>query len=720
MADQLKWNNIASGVWRLTIGDPQGPTPLSAAAAPPRREALIRLPHSGIPDVAHALKSERVGDRIVATLPLDPVERIYGLGLQFRKVNQRGRTRYLRVNSDPKQDTGETHAPVPFYVSSNGYGVLVDAPRPPTIHVGSTVRLDSSLKPVVRDRGTDSSWQATPPSDAVEIVVSGSGYSIYLFAGLSPLDAVRRYNLFCGGGCLPPRWGLGFWHRTALKYDEQQVLNEAAEYRRHDFPCDVIGLEPGWLSASYPTSYEWSKSRFPDPADFVKTMRANGFRINLWENPYLAPGSPLYPAMEKYAGSHTVWNGLAIDYTIAQARDEVKAHHDREHVSIGVSGYKIDEVDGSELTGNSWMFPGHARFPSGIDGEQMRQIFGLMVQRTTAEIFRERDQRTFGLVRASNAGGCHLPYVLYSDLYDHRDFLRALVNSSFCGLLWTPEVRQAASPEDWVRRMQAVCLSPLAMLDAWSSTDLPWSLPDVASIVRDAINLRMRLIPYLYTAFARYCFDGIPPVRALALEGAPSREVASRSPDPDLTLHAYGLLENSDSDDQWMLGQDILVAPFFAGQTSRSVTLPPGTWFAFESGDPVDGGTQFEIAGGLDYVPMFVRDGGIVPLMPACASVPAADKPVSLEVRYYGTAPGQFALYDDDGETFAYERGEYRWLNLSAHTDEDGVMCEAMQRPSDEWRSWYGRIIWRQMTQRKRLEADCAADNFGATAGAAR
>jgi alpha-D-xyloside xylohydrolase len=272
-----------------------------------------------------------------------------------------------------------------------------------------------------------------------------------------------------------------------------------------------------------------------------------------------------------------------------------------------------------------------------------------------------------------------LPYVLYSDLYDHRDFVRALVNSSFCGLLWTPEIRSADTQEEWVRRMQVVCLSPLAMLNAWMGSILPWSFPEVAPIIRSTIQLRMRLIPYLYSAFARYHFNGTPPFRAMALE--------------------TGLADDCDS--QWMTGDSMLVAPLFAGETSRQVSLPPGAWFDFETGDRYDGGQEIEVAGGLDKLPIFVRDGGIVPLMPVAQSVPGPDAPVPLEVRYYGSAPGKFALYDDDGETFAYERGEYRWRILEASVNAQGEFTGSVSAADDGWRSWYGDIKWRQMGKRE-------------------
>ena len=140
----------------------------------------------------------------------------------------------------------------------------------------------------------------------------------------------------------------------------------------------------------------------------------------------------------------------------------------------------------------------------------MRQVYGLLFQKMSSDWFREMNRRTYGLVRASNAGASNLPYVIYNDYYSHRDFITALINSSFIGVLWDPEVRQSGSSEEWLRRMQSVCFSPMAMLNAWADGTKPWSFPEVEEQVREVAMLRMRLLPYLYSTFARYHFEGIP------------------------------------------------------------------------------------------------------------------------------------------------------------------------------------------------------------------
>lgn len=695
------WQQSAPGVWRLTIGDPQGMTPLSLMGILPKTEALEQMPQVNPPFSRESMDIEDLGDYHILSIPLNRTEKLYGTGLQLLRMNQRGRNRYLRVNSDPKQDTGETHAPVPFYISDLGYGVLVDTSRIVTMYCGSTVRQEETLDEDIRDRNTDKGWKATLVASRVEIKLPKEGAHIYMFGGPSLGDVVARYNLFCGGGALPPKWGLGFWHRVPTLYTDEQVLEEAEQFRRHDMPCDVIGLEPGWHSQSYPVTYEWEQSRFPEPEQFVKALNDKGFRVNLWEHPFVSPKSAMYEELKPLSGSYSVWGGLAPDYALPEAVALYKKQHDQQNVNIGVSGYKLDECDGSDLTNNAWMFPAHAQFPSGLDGEQMRQMYGLMFQKMTTALFRGKNRRTYGLVRASNAGASSMPYVLYSDLYDHKQFIRGVCNASFSGLLWTPEVRRARNAEDWVRRMQTVCFSPLAMLNAWGDGTKPWSFPEVEDTVRHYIKLRMRLLPYLYTAFAAYQEKGIPPFRAMPFVMSPAEIAAAEALEADAdqqTLNttdgAYGKKKVREWDDQYMVGDALLVAPLVEGETEREVLLPSGIWYGLETGERYEGGCIIRIQCGLEHIPVFVRNGAVIPMMPALPHIPPVGTQVPLEIIHFGDEAGEGHVYDDDGETFDYEAGVCGLWTAKVTRDIDGTY-KGQLLGSTEKPQAYSAVTWR-------------------------
>jgi len=257
----LQWRERAPGVWSAQIGKADSIDLASFAAAEPRHDALGALTEKPMPFANSSARGTLAGGRAVARLPLGEYERLYGLGLQFNGLNRRSSVYHLRVDHYGGRG-GRTHAPVPFYVSSAGYGVFFNTARFISVYPGIGNRRDSTNLPPIRDRNTDPQWSARPLSDAVEASVVGPGLEVIVFAGPGTLNAVRRYNLYFGGGALPPRWGLGFWHRVPANAAADAILDEAAQFAAQDFPLDVIGLEPGWQSKSYPGTFDWNLKNF--------------------------------------------------------------------------------------------------------------------------------------------------------------------------------------------------------------------------------------------------------------------------------------------------------------------------------------------------------------------------------------------------------------------------------------------------------------------------
>jgi alpha-D-xyloside xylohydrolase len=690
----LRWQEKAPGVWSAVIGAPEEMTYLSFAGAAPKKEALKQMPAVKFPLSKEQCRGLITGNRALVRIPLTPDEKMYGLGLQFQGLNRRGRLYHLRVDHYSRGQE-RTHAPVPFYVSSEGYGVLFNSPRFISIYAGIGNRKDSPNLPVIRDRNTDRNWQAQPTSDAVEASVVSEGMEVLVFAGPTPLDAVRRYNLYCGGGCLPPKWGLGFWHRMRAHASDEEVKKEVAEFKKRDFPLDVIGLEPGWQTKAYPCTYEWNKKTFPQPGKFLAAMKEEGVYINLWENPYVSPHAGIYDVIKSLCGSHMVWLGIVPDYTLEQTQKILTSQHEKDHLDIGVSGYKIDEVDGYDF----WLWPDHAVFPSGVSAEQMRQTYGLQWQKMLTGVFRNRNQRTFGQIRASNAGASAYPFVIYSDHYDHRGFVTALVNSGFTGVLWAPEIRSAKSSEEWVRRMQSVCFSHLTQLNGWASNTKPWTFGDVEDEIRAVIQLRTQLLPYVYTAYAKYHFEGTPPIRAMVLEPGYNDKEAVESGILDDAKNPYAMAVRKDVTDQFMVGDCLLVAPIFTGQKKRTVILPQGKWYDFYTGQFIGGSEVITVEPPLDKIPLYVKEGGIIPMIEPASRISKLQRPVKLIVRHYGTKPGSSKLYDDDGLTFDYEKGQYCWYRLESKIDSEGKPQGYAQKISGSWLSVYEPIEWQFMTK---------------------
>ena len=549
------WQKETSGVWTMSVGTPEKVNLLSELHITPKVDAIQRMGEADLPISEQDITAEIVDGKTYIRFPLEKDEKIFGLGLNFKTVEQRGRIMRLHVDHYGGTDDGRTHAPVPFFVSSRGYGALINSARYIDVWCGTSVRKDTKNPPVVRDRNTDKQWAAQPYSDNLEFLVPAEGVEIILFGGPTMLDVVRRFNLYNGGGAL---------------FSDKEVNEEVAEFEKRGFPLSVIGLEPGWMSRSYPCTYEWDTTRFPDPEGFVKGLNDKHIKTNVWINPYVSPDGELYEKIEPYTGSHTVWCGIVPDYSLPETRKIMTDHFKKHQLDKGVSGYKIDENDGFD----SWLWPDVAKFPSGNSAEQLRQIYGSLMQDVTTQMYRSANKRTYGLVRAANAGTTSYPYVIYNDYYNHRDFITALINSSFIGILWTPEVRSSGNAEEWLRRMQTVCFSPLAMLNAWADGTKPWSFPEVEKAVQEVASLRTQLIPYLYTAFADYAFYGTPPVRAMNLEPGYQAKTTDEQGELDATKNPYAMAVRREVKDQFMVGPSLLVAPLFAGEEERQVVLP--------------------------------------------------------------------------------------------------------------------------------------------------
>ena len=648
------WTNLAPGIWQASAGDTSRELRYTDfAAAPPRFEALRARSGRDFPFAAEPVSFERTADgKIAIRVPCAAGEKLFGFGLQLDGLDRNQNVFTLNVDHW-STGGGRTHAPVPFYVSSRGYGVFIDTARFLKVYARVGNRKDSPRNPLPVDRNPPPGepaprWNSQPPSDAVEMLVDGPGADIVVIAGDSVGDVVARYNLLSGGGALPPFWGLGFWHRVHAAADADRVRREVADFEARRMPLDVIGLEPGWMTRSYPCTFEWQRKRFPDPAAFAADLLARGIRLNLWENPYVSPESRLYKTMFPLSASHMVWLGLVPDYTLPDARRALVDQHAQDHLAIGISGYKIDEVDGFDV----WLWPDHASFPSGTPAPAMRQAYGLLMQDLIfKELFKARNQRTYGLVRASNGAASGYPFAIYSDAYDLKEYITGMSASGFAGILWAPEIRSAGDERDWINRMQVVAFSALAQLNAWASGATPWHFEGAAGMVRETLELRMRLLPYLYSAFAAYHFDGVPPIRPMAFE------------DPSL----------GGVDDQFMFGPSVLVAPFYgkAGWT-REVVLPAGRWYDFYTGEFVGSGGRVSRRSDTGRIPLLVREGAVIPMLKEPVTNTGRAYGQALEVRHYGSAPGTFDLFEDDGRTFDYERGRYRIRRLSVEAGEGG------------------------------------------------
>lgn len=508
----------------------------------------------------------------VLDLPLKFGEEVYGLGLQLKGFDHKNTKKTLRVNSDPVSNTGDSHAPVPFFVTTENYGIYFDTARYAEFHIGYSHIKD---RPPIANNTTiataeDLYNKAVLKEEtvmSVEIPVS-KGVDIYIIEGENITDVVAKYNMLSGGGCDVPQWGLGVLYRAYAKSTEDEIKKTADYFIEKDIPVDIIGLEPGWQSSSYSCSYVFDPERFPNYKETVKYLIDKGYHINLWEHAFVHPCSPIYKPLKQLSGDYEVWQGLIPDFSFEEAKDIFADHHRKELIDLGIDGFKLDECDNSDFV-HSWSFPNCTQFPSGMDGELYHSLFGTLYMQTILKAL--GDKSTLSEVRSAGALSASYPFVLYSDLYDHTDFIRGTVNSGFSGILWTPEVRNAKSKKDLIRRLQSTVFSVQCLINAWYCEKYPWIDLDCEDEVRKLLKLRKKLVPMLKKAFKKYKKTGIPPVRALVMDYTDDKET-------------YKI------DDQYIFCDDLIVAPLTEKSDERKVYLPEGRFRDYWTKEPAPSG----------------------------------------------------------------------------------------------------------------------------------
>lgn len=668
---QAQSTQVAPGIWKVVYGKPENylPTAFKEAAS---LEGLRKLPEAAAPPFdLRSIQFQNMGGGVLAEMKVDSTERFYGFGMQTNSFEQRGMRREIRINSWIAGNVGFGHASMPFYISSKGYGVLVNTSRYTTFYMASKGKLDERV--AAGQAGQDVQKIALntvelygkkyTPSNEVDILVQGTeGVELYVFAGPQMKQVMQRYNLFSGGGALPPLWSLGFMYRAKATFNEQQIGDLTNYFRNNNIPCDELGLEPGWQTTSYPCSFIWNKKNFPDPDRFIKNMQTQGFKVNLWEHAYTHPSSPIFDSIARYAGNYTVWSGAVPDFITPGARRVFGRYHEEEFVKKGIAGFKLDESDGAnfELAHREWSFPDIARFPSGLDGVQMRQLFGQLYNTSMINLYRKNDLRTLFDVRSSYLFASPNPVALYSDMYSHSDFVRMIVNAGFAGVNWSPEVRETANEADLIRRLQTSALSAHMVVNGWYLDLPPWLqynvgknekrelLPNYKELeqkARTLINLRMSLLPYLYAAFARYHFEGLPPFRPLVMDYPEDRNVWR-------------------IDDQYMMGESILCAPLIDSASTRSIYFPAGVWYDFNTNKKYEGGRAYTITLSMDQLPMFIKANTILPLARPLPHI-TGETVFQVSCNIYGKPAEAIRLFEDNSYNYDFTRGGYNWVALS-------------------------------------------------------
>ncbi len=495
----------------------------------------------------------------------------------------------------------------------------------------------------------------------------------YIVYGPTPAEVTEGMSMLLGRMPLPPRWSLGH-HQSRWSYSpEQEVRNVAAEFRRRGIPCDAIHLDIDYMHGY--RVFTWDSERFPDPAGLIGDLRAQGFRIVTIIDPgvKIDPDYPVYQAGVERGMFIThadgtifqgyVWPDAAVfaDYTRPEVREWWGDLH-RRLVEQGVSGVWNDMnepavFDRPFSEGLSQVGTVALEAEQGPENErtthaEVHNLFGSGMAQACYEGLKRHmnNKRPFVLTRSGFAGIQRWGACWMGDnnsWWQHLEMsMPQLMNMGLSGVPFVATdvggFFDHTTAELLVRWIQFGILSPMCRNHAAAETRMqePWAFDArVESIYRDYVELRYRLMPYLYSLFWEASEHGSPVLRPLLYH----------FPDDVSTYELH---------DQVMFGPAMMAAPVYhPGRVSRAVYLPAGEWFDWWNDQCMTGPTHVLAHAPLERMPLYVRAGSIIPMGPVMNYTDERPlDPLTLEL-YPGD--GSFTLYEDDGETFAYQQGAF-------------------------------------------------------------
>lgn len=547
-------------------------------------------------------------------------EHFVGLGEKFTGFDKRGQ-RSLTWNFDAfGSESDRSYKNVPMYLSSRGYGILVDS--------GMATEFDIC-------QSTHSCVQIVVPDDLIDY---------YVIAGPSPGEVLDRYNRLTSRPSMPPKWAFGTWISSGFFVDTQEkVLERARIIRQRRIPCDVLHLDCYWQVDGHWSDLQWDRTTFPDPDGMLAELKRQGFRVCLWMNSYLSVNSPLFTEagergylLRRQDGSvyvADVWHGSypacgIVDFTNAGATAWFKALL-RPLLEQGAAVFKTDFAEG---------VPVDAVAANGMTGVELHNVYSLLFNDAVAEVTREVNGHDMVWARSSFLGGqrhCAQWGGDTNTTYPAMgSTLRGGLSHGLSGVpFWSHDAggfTGTPTPDLYIRWTQFGALSPLVRLHGTTSR-LPWDFPEAEQAATEALRLRYQLMPYLYSAAVESARTGEPMMRALLVD----------SPDDPAAWQA---------DLEYRIGTDLLIAPMIDPDGTRDVYLPSGDWVDWWTGEVHRGGRHIRISAPLDRMPLFARFGALVATTVAGDVV--GDEPFTdVTVLSFGGTAGATCIRDVNGDT---------------------------------------------------------------------
>tara|TARA_R110002124_G_scaffold276347_2_gene447103 strand:- start:1111 stop:3408 length:2298 start_codon:yes stop_codon:yes gene_type:complete len=518
-------------------------------------------------------------------------EKFVGTGERFSKMDLSGHTFQLKNQDGQGVNNKRTYKNIPFYLSSEMYGMF--------LHTSSYCKFSMA------DFSTRS----------VQLLVEEPILDIFLIGEDTPEKIIYQYKKLTGFPVVPPLWSFGVWMSKMTYFSEDEVNEICDRLRNEDFPCDVIHLDTGWFKTDWLCEWKFNSERFPDPERFVSNLKKNGYRVSLWQMPYISEQAEQYEEAknENYIGTlngqvlqggsnfSTLDYAGTIDFTNPKA---VKWYKDllRKLLKMGVACIKTDFGEEIHLDADY----------QNMAPEFLNNLYALLYQKAAFEVTQEVRGEGVVWARAGWAGCQRYPIHWGGDAAASWDGMAgSLKGGLHLGLsgfgFWShdvpgfhgvPNFMNSIIPDDlYVRWTQFGVFTSHIRYHGTSKRE-PYYYPKIASTIRKWWKLRYALLPYIIKQGEKTTSTGFPVLRALLMHHQ----------DDKMCWHL---------DDQYYFGDDFLIAPMMNSENKRDVYLPEGNWINFFTGEYFKGQQwlkSFEAP--MQDMPVWIKQNTILPIYP--------------------------------------------------------------------------------------------------------
>lgn len=544
------------------------------------------LTESSFRNLAHMHNRETGKNYMVEQLLIDVDEYVYGLGERFTPFVKNGQTVEM-WNEDGGTASEIAYKNIPFYITNKGYGVLVD------------------------NEGDVAYEIASEKVERIQFSVEGERLDYYFISGKSPMGTVEKYTELTGKPALPPAWSFGLWLTTSFTtdYDENTTSGFIQGMADRDIPLHVFHFDCYWMEAFEWCNFKWDPNVTTDPKSMLQRYHDRGLKICVWINPYIGQKSCLFEEgrekgylLKRTDGS--VWQtdlwqpgmGL-VDFTNPDAcawyQSKLKTLLD-----MGVDCFKTDFGERVPVKDIVYF--------DGSDPVKMHNYYTYLYNQTVFQLLEEERGKGEAVLFARSAtvggqkfpahwgGDCSATYVSMAET------LRGGLSLSLSGFgFWSHDIsgfEQTAPADIYKRWCQFGLLSSHSRLHGSSSYRVPWLFDDEACVIlKEFVNLKCRLMPYLYGQAVRSHEYGTPVLRPMFLDFPEDRACD--------TL-----------DRQYMFGSSLLAAPVFKESGEVDYYLPKGTWVNLITGETREGGTWYKETHDYHSLPLMVKENTILPM----------------------------------------------------------------------------------------------------------